>query len=189
MGKAAAALEQQEFVGRQWMAEEITLAFVAAGGAENVPLAEPFDAFGHTLHAETGGHLDNVFDEGRAPFAGYDGGYERPIDLETLKREILQISERCLPGSKVVDGDLHAGTLEGGKHVADAFEIADENAFGKFEFEESVGEAGFRENALDTSRKAGIAKLNSGDVNGHSEPLACLPVPIDSLPAGLLEDP
>ena len=188
-GEAAAALEQDKLVGEHGVAEEITLAFIASGVAENFPLAEAFNAFGDALHAETGCHLNDIFDQGRAPLAGRDGGDERPIDLEALKREVLQIRKRCLAGAKVVDRDLHAGTLERGKHSADAFKIADEDAFGEFKFEELVGEAGFGQNALNTLREAGIAKLDGGDVDGHAKPLAGFSMPFDSLFAGLAKDP
>ncbi len=119
----------------------IPLDFVRAEFADDIELVGGFDAFGDDAEVEFAGHGDDGADEGGSAEGGIDLFHEGAVDFEAVDGELLEVAEGGVAGAEVVDGEGDAGAAKF-VHFADALvAVAEEGAFGEFEFEEVVGEA------------------------------------------------
>src|SRR5439155_17500250 len=93
--------EGGELFGGDWPAEEVALHLVAAPLGQVGQLVGGLDAFGGDLEAEAVAEGDDGGDD-RVRAAGKLGD-ERPVDLEGVDRQAVQVAEAAVTGSEVVD--------------------------------------------------------------------------------------
>ena len=67
------------------------------------------DAFGDHCEPEAMGHRERRLDDLHVVVAGGQVRDERPVDLQLLDREPLQVRKGRVPGSEVVDGQRYPG--------------------------------------------------------------------------------
>ena len=96
------------------------------------------DAFGGGIHPEAVRQRDDGAND--RPVAL--GGRRRPanealVDLDLVERRLLQIAERRITGSEIVEGQPHAKRLEPGEGTVRGVAVGQEHAFGNLQFEAS----------------------------------------------------
>src|ERR687890_486156 len=98
--------------GRQGGGEEVSLTQPTAQTDQRGALLGDFDAFGDRLQLERVAQPDDRPCQGRAVGAKPDLLDERARDLEDVDREPLEITERRVPRTEVVDGEPDPDCLE-----------------------------------------------------------------------------
>src|ERR1041384_2577282 len=87
--------------------EEETLTILAAQHLQLLVLLFGFDTFGNDFHPEVASEGGDSTND-RVVVVSRQARHERTIDLEVIERETMQVAERRIAGSKVVDAQLHA---------------------------------------------------------------------------------
>lgn len=91
--------------------------------AQERQLAVVLDAFGHALQLQVArDHQDGLHQHAPARSA-IQIGDEAAVDLQTIQRQALEVGQRRVAGTKIVDGEAHALCLEL-LHVADGMPAA-----------------------------------------------------------------
>src|SRR6185369_17725785 len=93
------------------------------------------NSLGNDFHAEVSRQCRNGADDGIV-VVGRQPGYEGTIDLEVIKRETVQITERRIAGAKIVDAQLHAEGTQLLEHQSRSLSVLHHHAFGDLELEE-----------------------------------------------------
>src|SRR5690349_25011307 len=89
-------------------AEQIALRFRhGAVGADELELFVGFDTFDDNGHAEIGAQTRYAAEQRQRPIR-LDPVEERAVDLDLLKREIVQITETRITGAEVIERNPHA---------------------------------------------------------------------------------
>ena len=91
------------------------------------------DALGHDRHAEQVGELDDREDDGVARAILFQVGDEALVDLDDVDREALEVGERGVAGSEVVEGERHAELLQLVEDDERPFGVLHEDALGHLE--------------------------------------------------------
>ncbi len=107
--------EGQKLVGRQWLGVEPALGVVDAAGAQMRGLRFGLDPFGDDLKAERPSHLDDDVGKTGRSRAAADGLDEGLVDLERVDAEGADVGEARIAGAEIVDGDLVALLMQGGR--------------------------------------------------------------------------
>src|SRR5207253_2663669 len=92
--------------------EEKALPAVAVLSSELGELLRLLDALGKCLDRESLAELDEGVNEGLALLVLAKPGDERPVDLQRVHREPLEMSERGVSRSEVVDRDAYPELLQ-----------------------------------------------------------------------------
>src|SRR3954447_9076950 len=106
------------FLGRQRRAEQVSLAMRAAELAQTIELLGELDAFRDQVETEVEAEVGDRARHDRVALALADPVDERLCDLQHVDRELLEVPQRGVRGSEVVDRDLHSELLQ----RAEAFE-------------------------------------------------------------------
>jgi hypothetical protein len=111
----APALPHQrcDCIGSQRRGEEQSLTFVAVQGGEGSELMARFDALGDHGHPERMGHCRDGGDDLAVASAPADLLHETAVDLQDVRVQPLQISERGIAGPEVVQRDAYPQRRQG----------------------------------------------------------------------------
>ena len=85
--------------------------------------------------------------------------HETPVDLETVDRESLQIAERGMPGTEVVQRAPDTGSAQRGERVHRAVDIVHDRTFGELDFRQLAADGVRSQRAFDVFDQALAAKL------------------------------
>src|SRR5690606_5397772 len=100
-----------EFVGCEWLAEEIALKLVAPMLGQEFDLGLGFNPFGDDLEIDGMTQLDDRFGNRRISLALGHVHHEGAIDFETVHGKALQIAQRRIAGPEIVDSQIDADIL------------------------------------------------------------------------------
>ena len=90
-----------------------------------------------------------------------DVAHERPVDLNSVKWEIFQITQAGKPGPKVVDGKTNAHLGHMLQRLRDCRrQQIEEYAFGYLEFQRGGDQTMITKDALDEVNEVRLAQLN-----------------------------
>ncbi len=106
---------------------------LAAHIGEHGQLLGLLDALGHRVEAEGPCQIDHRRRERHRTVAPSQGGDEGPIDLDDVNGEAMQVAERRVAGSEVVNRDLDAKALQLLEHESAELDVVHEHAFGQLE--------------------------------------------------------
>src|SRR6202034_3703075 len=151
------------------LTEAKTLHLVHAGGAQEQVLLGGLDALGRYAHAETAAEADHGVNDSRGIRRFLDRAHEARVDLELVERETPQIEQTRITGAEIVEREAYADGLEAQHRQLRGFEVAEQRAFGEFEFEPVGREVGLGKDALDHFDEVGAAELQRRDVDGDGE--------------------
>ena len=84
---------------------------------------------------------------------------EDPVDLDLLERESVQIRQRGIPGSEIVERDVDAEQLELAQDRYGAGEVVDQNAFGDLELEPVRPKARLEQDRVDELCQIAVMEL------------------------------
>lgn len=88
--------------------EQITLPVVAAHGRQQIALLGGFHPFGHHLHAQGVGHGHHGFAQGQFGGVRCQVAHKRLVDFDEVDGKTLQVRQRRVAGTKVVQRCLDA---------------------------------------------------------------------------------
>src|SRR5690606_11077918 len=116
-------------------AEQETLHFVTAGKNQELQLFRRFHPFGNHAHAEVVRHGNNG--AGNLRVVGVAGQVlnKAAVNFQGVYRELLQIVERRVAGTDIINGRTLAEAAQAAEHVQGVFNIVNQNAFGLLQFQ------------------------------------------------------
>ena len=95
-----------------------------------------FDAFGGRVHSERFGQRDNGADDRAiAVHARCRALDEALVDLDLVERRLLQIAERTVAGSEIVQGKADAKRFQAGESHVGLIAIGQEHTLGNLKLE------------------------------------------------------
>src|SRR4029079_4403253 len=97
--------------------EEIALPLLASHADKKVGRGAVLDTFGHDHEAELLAETDGRADDRRVIGICKQIGHERPVDLESVERKLLQIAQARISGAEIVEQDADAELLDPLEHV------------------------------------------------------------------------
>src|ERR1700722_9870309 len=100
-----------------------------------------FDAFGQGLESESLSQLDQGANQSSGLRRVSHGRDEGTVDLESVDRELLEISQRRVAGAEIVDGNPDAYSLESGQTRHDGGNILHDGGLGDLNDQRSRLEA------------------------------------------------
>ena len=92
--------------------EQVSLAEPAAQREQGVALLGPFDALGDHVEAERLGHRQDREHDAAIGALVRDAADERPVDLQALGRELLEIGQVRVRAAEVVQREMDAAGAE-----------------------------------------------------------------------------
>jgi hypothetical protein len=118
-----------------------------------------FDTFGYGAQTESLGEADDGADQrnplGRCNRVSTD---ERPIDLQNVRWQLLEIVDRCVAGSEVINGDPQTKSTQLMQSLHGCG-IVQQYAFRHFQHQQIGVKPGLEQYVLDMSHKGWIVKL------------------------------
>ena len=141
-----------------------------AGGAQEQMLFGGFHALRRHPHAETAAEADDGMHDRRGVRRLLDAAHETGVDLELVEREAPQVEQARIAGAEIVEREAHADRFQAQHREFRGLQIAEQRAFGEFEFQAVGVEVGFRKHAFDQLDEVGAAELQRRDVDGDGQP-------------------
>ncbi len=110
--------------------DQLALAVVATGGGQDLQRGQRLDALGHHRLAQAVRQPDGRGDDGRRTRVADHPGHERPVELELVERQLVQVGQRRVAGAVVVHRDAHAEGAHRMQHVEAAIPNLHDRALG-----------------------------------------------------------
>src|SRR5579862_4203304 len=101
----------------------------------------------------------------------------------------MEIAQRGMPRSKIIDGNLDAQVRQSVKLKPALFKIAHDSGFRDLNVQPFGRETGFAQNLLYAFSKVLSSELNRGYVHGDGQGQESFLLPLFSLTAGLSQHP
>ena len=98
-----------DFICRHRLREQIALPEIATNGTQHVLLSVVFDTLRDDEHAKIMGQTNAVADDGAQARVGGDGADKRAIQFENVAGQGVQVTERRIAGTEVVDQHRNPG--------------------------------------------------------------------------------
>ena len=109
-------------------------------GTKGPELVGGLDALGDHVDAQPLGHGEDPGDDRGVVVRRREAGDERPVHLEDVDREALEVAERRVTGAEVVDGEAHAERFQPQQVLEGAVAVLHEHALGDLESQRVVVE-------------------------------------------------
>ena len=97
-------------------------------------LRQSLDAFGDDFHAHVFRERNNGANNLDVVGGLSDAADERAIDFQSVHREPMQVTERRIAGTEIIDAQLHAQRLQTSQELHGRLSIIHDRAFGNFQF-------------------------------------------------------
>src|SRR6056297_2952294 len=181
--------EPYEVLLAQRHAVMVALAQRAAQRQKGVALLGKLDPLGD--HGGAGGRSDREHgrDDVTAVRIVGQALHERAIDLDVVERVVLQVRQRGVAGSEVVQRELDAQRVQGVQAVAETGALVDEDALGDLEREAARRNAVARQDRFDVRHEVAVGQLLYADVHRDLDDVQTVVLPGAERPAGAIEDP
>nr|WP_239909487.1 hypothetical protein [Laribacter hongkongensis] len=88
--------------GRQWTRNPVSLHGIPAQRPDHFQLPRGFHALGHGGQAQRFGHADNGVNDGPVFRIAVGIAHERAVDLQPVQPETLEIGQRRITGTEIV---------------------------------------------------------------------------------------
>ena len=150
----SAAASSSSSCGAHRGSEEVALGDVAAEGAQRGELVGRFDALGDDDHPERVRHRGDALHDRRGALVAAQAQDERPVDLEHVDREAVQVRERRVAGAEVVERERDAELVQRLQQRDRGLGLVHERRLGELEAELVGGQAGALEDALDRAEES-----------------------------------
>src|SRR5215469_2156309 len=131
-----------ELAGAERPREVEALAHLAAEHLELGDLVNRLHPFGDRRYAHGGGQVDDRADDGRVHPAFANPLDERPVDLDLVRGEVLQVGQRGMTGAEVIDGQAHAELAELAHDLAGTRDVVHDHGLGDLEYEQLGWDSG-----------------------------------------------
>src|ERR1043166_4506232 len=94
---------------------------------------------------------------------------EDPVDLDLLERKGVQIRQRGIAGSKIVERDMDAEQLELAQDRYGTGEVVDQNTFGDLELEPVGFKAGLEQDRVHELGQIAVMELHRRNIHRNPE--------------------
>ena len=99
---------------------------------------------------------------------GWETLHEGPIDLDGVDGQAVQVAQRGIPGSEVIDGHLEACFLETTERRDRYFGVLHQDPLGQFKLQVLGGHAAFTQRPNHDVHQIGLTELQGGQIDGHA---------------------
>ena len=191
-GAADYVLKPVERARLEGLGEQVAERLVALELAQNRELCLRLDALGDDGQPEGVGEVDDGGHDRRRRPVGRQPGHERPVDLQDVERQPLEVGELRPTGAEVVDAEADADTAQLVELLGCRMRVVHEGRLGDLHADLVGGDPHLPDRPLDMGDEVGIAELAGRQV--HPDPHGLLfgravhPPPL-GLPAGLGDHP
>src|SRR5262245_3200319 len=96
-----------KLAGRHRPAEEIALSFLTSHGDEQIGNRTVLDSFRDNRQTELPAESDGRADDRRIIGVREQVEHERPVDLQSIERELLQVAEAGVAGAEIVEHETN----------------------------------------------------------------------------------
>ena len=186
------ALAQQDLGGgnRRGPAETVTLHERDAEMAQPARLIEGLDPLRHEFDAEARRHAHYRAQDVAVTLVVGHTGDERAVDLDRFDGKPLDVVERRVARSEVVEQDPYAESLQPLHDCRRGIGLLHQHALGQLEREPLRGDAGHVQQLGDLLWQVGLRELPAGEVYRHVRDVDLgIRGPAGELAAGLLQHP
>src|SRR6266446_2486590 len=152
-------------------------------------LLEGFDALGDHGQIEALAHGDDRLGDRLVLEVLRKVADKGAVHLERVDREALEVRERRVADSEVVDGEPHAHLLDFGEHPARALGVLDHHALGELELEQFRPQPGALQRGRDILDQILVGELARREVHRHVQRRKTFPLPGDVLRASGVQHP
>ncbi len=158
----------------QGPADEEALRRVAPELSQAAPGLLRLDALGYDAEAEVVAEIDRRAHDHVVVLVVLHVHDERPVDLQDVDREPLQLAEGREAGAEVVDRERHAEVAQPLEDDSRPLGVGEDRVLRDLDLEQRRIDAVLREQRLDLARKVGVEEVARGEVdrNAGSEPLS-----------------
>src|SRR5215470_16561017 len=139
----------RELAARYRPVENVALHLVTGVIAQESFLVRALDAFGDDRQVQALAHGDDRLSDGLVLAVLDEVANEGAVHLQGVDREALDLCERGVADSEVVDGDPHTQLLNGGKQLDRPLRILHHQALRQLDLEQLWRHAGFLERRFD----------------------------------------
>ena len=164
------------------------MAFLAAVGVKPGGGRGVFDAFGDHREAELLAQLDGGRHDGGVAGVRAQLDDERAVDLQSIKRKLLQIAQARIAGAEVVKHHVHAEVLNLAKHRQGILGVRQDDVLGDLQFEQHGVELRLAQDRANRGQEGAGEHLRGRQVDADANGLAGL-FPGARLTAGGFENP
>ena len=98
-----------------------------------------------------------------------DAGHERPVDLDRVERQVLEVRQRRVAGPEVVEHEADTQVAQAAKRPDARLGLVHQHALGDLELEGAGVEAGLREDRRRRPRQVGLGELARRQVDRHEQ--------------------
>ncbi len=137
----------------------------AAEVAQELQLRFVFDALCDDGELEGVSEREDRAHDGRVVSVFAQALHERPVDLDGVDGEAIQVAERRVPRAEVVQADVHPQGSEGGHGLDDLVDAVDQHALGDLEVQQLRRNPGFVDRVHDRSNRVGLSELSGRNVD------------------------
>jgi hypothetical protein len=116
------------------------------------------------------GQVDDRGHDRRVLLVGEQAGHERPVDLELVDREPLEVRQRGVAGAEVVDRQADPEALQLGQGGAGGLDVLHQHRLGDLQVHGGRVDAGLGEDLGHHPGEVGVGELAAGQV--HLDPQA-----------------
>lgn len=167
-GRRRIPVQPQNILRRQWLIKIIALRLVALPFFQEIQLLVRFYAFRNHVQLEVMRHADDRIDKRRIFHIDVDVAREILVDLQRVNREQLQITQRRIARSEIVDRQMDAHRFQF-DHRRNRTRRSLDDAFGQFQLQILRLKAGFSQSAVDQVAKIRLRELARRNVDGDAE--------------------
>ncbi|MCO5595358.1 hypothetical protein L7F22_049400 [Adiantum nelumboides] len=168
---AAAAQHPVQVVGAQRAGEQPALERVDADAAQHVELLGGLDALGDGRAAHRARDLDDGAGEREVGRVGADAGDEGAVDLDRLRRELLEPGQRRVAGAEVVDGEADAALHELAHRVQRGLRQRDQAGLHQLEHQLVPRQPGALDDGGDVGQERRVGRQQPGQVHRDGDGL------------------
>ena len=147
--RGSAAQQFGHLPGRQRLAEQKSLHFVAGVIAQERLLLDGLDALGNDRHPQRLAHADDGLGDGLILGIVGQVADEGTVDLDGVDRELLHQRHRRIAGAEIVDRKADAAALDRVEHPDRARHVAHHHAFGDLELQQHRRHAAGQQRLVD----------------------------------------
>src|SRR5438132_13632341 len=115
------------------MRDEEALDRVAAERGETLTRLRVLDAFGDDRVTEPVTELHGGAHDRRARFVVDHADHERPVDLDLVERQAVEVGERRVPDAEVIERDVHSHRAQRVHRLQRALRVGGEHCFSHLE--------------------------------------------------------
>src|ERR1700678_2155117 len=168
---------------------EKSLNGIAALGLEEFELCLGCHAFGDDLETQVVPERNNgAHDRGIVRILA-DVRDKGAIDLQRIERKALQIIQRTVAGTEVIDGERKSEFLERQQRTAPGFGIAHQNAFGQFQLEQRRRQFRLSDDIADLEQRLRMREVPPGYIHGNARRRQSRSTPLCHIAANPLQCP